>query len=97
MKVREDVEDVEDNTANNCMVRSDRQHTPYNNLPPSPPPYDNGNWVLSKCTSEEGIIDPRWWPGHFSDRQVAWPRVPECKKEFGHLYVFVLNIYVMES
>ena len=39
MKVREDVEEVEDNTANNYMQRSDHQHTPYNNLPPSPPQY----------------------------------------------------------
>ena len=39
MKVREDVEGVEDNTANNYMQRSDHRHTPYNNLPPSPPQY----------------------------------------------------------
>ena len=39
MKVREDIEGVEDKTAYNYMQRSDHQHAPYNNKPPNPPQY----------------------------------------------------------
>ena len=51
MKVREDVEGVEDNTAHNYMQRSDHQHAPYNNLPPSPLQYSGSPATLLRMCS----------------------------------------------
>ena len=47
MKVREDVEGVDDKTANNYMQRSEHQHTPYNNLTPSPLQYSGSPLYMS--------------------------------------------------
>ena len=51
MKVREDVDGVEDNTANNYMQRSGHQHAPYNNIPPSPPQYSGSPAPLLRMCS----------------------------------------------
>ena len=65
MKVREDVEGVEDNTAHNYMQRSDHQHAPYNNLPPSPLQYSGSPAPLLRMCSSPARLSSSKQLGEF--------------------------------